>query len=381
MRPVQTILNCVIALSARCAPPFRVSTAIFLVALVSRSAEAQVRPLRDCSPLNQPIRVLVGSELAPSPSPKNEAASIDSPSGPTEVTLLLLAPASDGKSADTLIESRPVPAGEVDLARVFQRLWKTDDPRVLYVQAAEDESGDKRVGPALVLVPMVTPRYASRTDRTGAPQLNPLPASADGRPSTASTRAFSGYWLFNDQHAVFDLGTGELAFALRADAAPMSIMHARRLVSSGFYDGVAVHRIASLSGQTAPDIVQFGDPTGTGRGGPGFMIDFEPSSLPHTFGTLSLARTSDPNSAGSQLFITLSNDVGSALNDRYTVLGRLVSGAEVLRAIGKSPTTADAAPRDPIVIRSAKLVDAPPRGTPDPKIDETTGANKGPVTR
>lgn len=358
-----------------------IGVAMAAIGAASSGAWAQVRALRECSTLNQPIRVHVGPETRQDTGPKSEADAFESPAAPMTMTLLLLAPASDARSADTVIESRQVPVGEADLANVFQRLWKTDEPRVVFVQAAEDEAGEKRVGPALALVPMLTPRYASRTDRTGAPQLNPLPAPADGRSTTAASRAFSGYWMFTEQRAVFELVAGELAFALRADAAPMSVMHVRKLITSGFYDGVGVHRIASLSGQTAPDIVQFGDPTATGLGGPGFMIDFEPSPLAHAFGTLSLARTSDPNSAGSQMFITLSGDVGPALNARYTVLGRLVDGADVLRAIGKSPTTADGRPRDPIVIRAAKLVDATPRGTPEPKIEQPAGSTGGPVAR
>lgn len=381
MRPVQMNLNHMIAPAKARFWHVPICVAIAVIGASPSEAQAQVRPLRECSTLNQPIRVHIGPETRQDSGPKSEADAFESPSAPATMTLLLLAPAGEGRSADTVIESRPVPVGEADLASIFQRLWKTDEPRVMYVQAAEDEAGEKRVGPAVALVPMLMPRYASRTDRTGAPQLNPLPAPAEGRSTGAALRAFSGYWMFTEQRAVFELATGELVFALRADAAPNSVMHVRRLISSGFYDGIGVHRIASLSGQTAPDIVQFGDPTASGLGGPGFLIDFEPSPLTHAFGTLSLARTSDPNSAGSQMFITLSGDVGPALNGRYVVLGRLVDGADVLRAIGKSPTTAEAKPRDPIVIRAAKLVDAPPRGTLEPRIEEPPGNTRGPVAR
>lgn len=343
---------------------------------------AQVRPLRECSTLNQPIRVVVG----PRPEPEQPAATSEvdafAERPPAKMqTLLLLAPAADGRGPDVVLESRRVEVGEIDIASVFQRVWKTEDPRVLCIQAAEDEAGRQRIGPPLILVPMLLPRYAPRVDRTGAPQVNPLPAPTEGRTTTAAIRAFSGYWTFVDQHLVLDVGAGEMAFVLRADVAPMSVMHMRRLVASGFYDGVAVHRIASLSGQTAPDIVQFGDPTGTGLGGPGFMIDFEPSPLPHLFGTLSLARTSDPNSAGSQVFITLSNDVGATLNGRYAVFGRLASGADVLRAMAKSPTTADSRPREAIVIRSAKLVDAPPRPSTPAASDEPSGPSSSQPAR
>ncbi len=343
--------------------------------MLPAAAAAQIRPVLECTTLNRPIRVIVGS-LRPSTMATSESDAFQSPSAESAFTLLLVA--TDAQSAETVIESRPVSAGEVDLAEVFPRLWKTDDPRVLHVQAATDESGRTRIGAPLTLVPMLTPRYAPRVDRTGTPQVNPPPPT-DARTPPASARAFSGYWTFVDQRLILDMGSGEMAFALRADAAPYSVLHLRRLVQSGFYEGVGVHRIASLSGQTAPEIVQFGDPTGTGLGGPGFLIDFEPSPLTHAFGTLSLARTSDPNSAGSQVFITLSADVGPALNGKYTALGRLVDGADVLRSLAKTPTGADARPREPIVIRSARLVDAPPIGTKAPQFDELPGTGGRPA--
>ena len=116
--------------------------------------------------------------------------------------------------------------------------------------------------------------------------------------------------------------------------------------------------------------MQFGDPTGTGQGGPGYFLDFEPSPLKHGFGSLSFARTSEPNSAGSQVIVTLGRDAAAQLDGKYTVFGRLVSGAETLISIARTPADADGKPREPVTIDSAQLVEAPPYGVgPKPESD------------
>lgn len=258
-----------------------------------------------------------------------------------------------------VIESRPVEAGKVDLAKIFPRLWETAEPRVLYVQAA---AAGERYGPAAVLAPMLTPRYAPRADRDGVPAFGP---AASGK-----QRSFAGYWLYTDKDAVVQTNVGEMRFRLRMDVAPRSAAHFRELVDKGFYSDIPVHRVASLIGQPRPDIVQFGDPTGTGQGGPGYFVDLEPSSLRHDYGVLSLARTSDPNSGGSQVIVCLSREGTSYLDGRYASFGQMIAGSDALRAISKTPVNAEGKPKDPPVVKSVKLVDAAPMGTgPEPLKD------------
>jgi cyclophilin family peptidyl-prolyl cis-trans isomerase len=80
-------------------------------------------------------------------------------------------------------------------------------------------------------------------------------------------------------------------------------------------------------------VVQTGDPTGTGRGGPGYTVPLEASDTPFNRGILGMARTNDPNSAGSQWFITL--DTAAHLNGQYTVFGEVVSGMEFVDCIAQ----------------------------------------------
>src|SRR6185295_14123533 len=116
--------------------------------------------------------------------------------------------------------------------------------------------------------------YAAKGDLDGFPRV-PGPPPANKPP------VLSGYWTYTDQRAVITTDKGDLVFALRPDAAPNSVRNFRQLVADRFYDQTDVSRIASLSGRTLPDIVQLGDPTGTGQGGPGWFLDFEPSPLKH----------------------------------------------------------------------------------------------------
>lgn len=301
------------------------------------ACHAQLSVQRPCALLRQPIEAVLAA-------PERDG---------TDCSLELIQ-AATGK----VLQTRPVKPGPIDLGEVFPRLWTNDTGQVYQAQAL---LGTQRTGPPLVLTPMVTPRYVSRIERDGLPIVPPAPKK----------RPLSGYWVYLEQRVSIRTSKGELVFALRPDAAPNSVAVFRDLVQKRFYQDIKVHRIASLSGRTLPDILQLGDPTGTGQGGPGFFLDFEPSPLKHALGTLSLARTAEPNSAGSQLIITLSREAGSALDGRYAVFGELISGGETLRAISKTPVDADGRPREDVIIESARLIDAPPAGTerksdPDP---------------
>ena len=124
-----------------------------------------------------------------------------------------------------------------------------------------------------------------------------------------------------------DLSTGgRVSIQLRPDAAPNHVERVKTLARKGFYDGVLFHRV--IEGFMA----QTGDPTGTGQGGsdlPDLKAEF--NALPHLRGTVSMARTSDPNSANSQFFIMLAPRF--TLDNDYTVFGRVIGGMNFVDAI------------------------------------------------
>jgi peptidylprolyl isomerase len=136
---------------------------------------------------------------------------------------------------------------------------------------------------------------------------------------------------------------GDVVIRLRPDLAPGHVQRIRELTSEGFYDGVPFHRV--IPGFMA----QGGDPTGRGTGGsskPDLKAEF--SAAPHVRGTLSMARTNDPNSANSQFFICF--DDARFLDKQYTVWGEVVEGMEHVDALPKGEP-----PRQPGKIVKASL--------------------------
>jgi peptidylprolyl isomerase len=132
----------------------------------------------------------------------------------------------------------------------------------------------------------------------------------------------------SDDTLTLTLKTGDVKVALRPDLAPMHVARIKELANQGFYNGAAFHRV--IPGFMA----QTGDPTGTGSGGsklPNLKAEFTPER--HVRGTLSMARTADPNSANSQFFICFAD--APWLDRQYTVFGRVVSGIEHVDAIKK----------------------------------------------
>lgn len=257
-----------------------------------------------------------------------------------------------------LKQTRACPRGPADLGRLFPELWDAPSAGVVYAQWVVEGKG---VGAPVVLTPMLPVRYAARTDREGVPMVPPAStgAIAPAQPGSANA-TLAGYWMDVDKLAVVSTTRGELTFVMRPDAAPFGVRHFRMLADAGFYNGVPVHRIASLSGEAQADIVQFGDPLGTGVGSPGFWIDFEASPIKHDFGVMSWARASDPNSAGSQVIIDLNRAGTAQLDGRYSAFAQLVDGADTLVAIGKTPVNPDGRPREELTVKSVRLVDGPP---------------------
>ena len=132
--------------------------------------------------------------------------------------------------------------------------------------------------------------------------------------------------------AVIKMQNGEnINLELYPDIAPITVENLVKLANQGFYNGVTFHRVVPGF------VIQGGDPTGTGTGGPGWRIKGEFASngvkndLKHTRGVLSMARTQDPNSAGSQFFIML--DTHPHLDGEYAAFGKVTSGMEVVDKI------------------------------------------------
>jgi len=126
--------------------------------------------------------------------------------------------------------------------------------------------------------------------------------------------------------AAIETDRGTIELELYAQHAPKTVNNFRFLAQEGFYDGITFHRVIS------DFMIQGGDPTGTGRGGPGYRFEDETKGNPltHETGVISMANAG-PNTNGSQFFIT--HGPQPHLNGKHTVFGKVVKGQDVVDAI------------------------------------------------
>jgi peptidyl-prolyl cis-trans isomerase B (cyclophilin B) len=167
----------------------------------------------------------------------------------------------------------------------------------------------------------------------------------------------------SNEVAVIKTSEGEMVVEFWNDAAPNTIENFKKLARSGFYDGTIFHRIVKGF------MIQGGDPNSKdpgkessyGQGGPGYKIKAEFNDHSHERGTISMARSSDPDSAESQFFICLAHV--PRLDHQYTTFGKLIKGDDVLKKIGDTPVTRNSTgemsrPTKRVVIESIRIVPA-----------------------
>ena len=163
--------------------------------------------------------------------------------------------------------------------------------------------------------------------------------------------------------AVIKTAHGEMVLAFWPEVAPKTVENFKTLARKGFYDGTAFHRIVKGC------MVQGGDPltkdpkqeSRWGTGDPGYKIKAEFSDKPHVRGVISMARSSDPHSAGCQFFICLAD--ARFLDKQYTAFGQLIKGDDVLAKLGDTPTTRgsggeNSRPATRVGVESIKIVPA-----------------------
>jgi peptidyl-prolyl cis-trans isomerase B (cyclophilin B) len=167
----------------------------------------------------------------------------------------------------------------------------------------------------------------------------------------------------SNEVAVIKTSEGEMVVQFWTDAAPNTIENFKKLAGEGFYDGTIFHRIVKGF------MIQGGDPNSKdpakensyGEGGPSYKVKAEFNDHSHQRGVISMARSSDPDSAGSQFFICLAPV--PRLDHQYTTFGKLIKGADVLEKIGDTPVTRNSSgemskPTKRVVVESIKIVPA-----------------------
>ncbi len=175
------------------------------------------------------------------------------------------------------------------------------------------------VGP-VTPAPSVAPSAAASADTGGCPATAPAPMKA-GETATVTV----------------ETSKGTIVMKIEGDLSPNAAGNFVALAECGFYDGVVFHRLVPGF------VIQGGDPTGTGGGGPGYTIKDEPVKGEYKRGTLAMARTPEPDSQGSQFFVVLDDAAQPALESArtYAIFGEVVSGMDVVDAIAAMPNSGE----------------------------------------
>jgi cyclophilin family peptidyl-prolyl cis-trans isomerase len=147
--------------------------------------------------------------------------------------------------------------------------------------------------------------------------------------------------------ATIDTSVGQMTADLLVTDAPQTVNNFVFLARDGFYDGAIFHRV--IPGF----MIQGGDPTGTGRGGPGYKFNDEPVSRRYDRGILAMANAG-PNTNGSQFFVMHAN---YNLPPNYTIFGKLTSGEDTLDKIAAAPTGAQDRPTEPVTINKVTITE------------------------
>ena len=158
--------------------------------------------------------------------------------------------------------------------------------------------------------------------------------------------------------AVIKTSEGEMVLEFWPEVAPKHVENFKALAKKGFYDGTCFHRVIKgfmIQGGD-PNTKDEGKKASWGQGGPGHQVNAEFNDKPHVRGVLSMARSNDPNSAGSQFFIC--HGAPSFLDHKYTAFGKLLKGDDVLEKIATTPTEPGDRPVKRVNVESIKIVPA-----------------------
>jgi cyclophilin family peptidyl-prolyl cis-trans isomerase len=147
--------------------------------------------------------------------------------------------------------------------------------------------------------------------------------------------------------ATMQTNHGAIELELFDEDAPKTVENFKKLAQEGFYDGVIFHRVIG------DFMIQGGDPTGTGSGGPGYQFEDEFNDHKIERGALAMANAG-PNTNGSQFFIVTA-DACAWLDGKHTVFGRVTGGMDVVTAIEQVETAPGDRPRDDVTIESVSL--------------------------
>ncbi len=195
--------------------------------------------------------------------------------------------------------------------------------------ATDTAAGATPTAAADVITPTLGAAATSAAVATPTQPTTYMPNPEGGKYTTAEDQALDP--ANKAYFATIETAHGPIRLELWPEVAPLHVNSFVFLARQGYFDGLTFHRVEPGF------VIQGGDPKGTGEGGPGYMIPGEfnaANPVPHRAGTLAMARTGDPNSAGSQFYVVLDDGPGpSSLDGQYTNFGHVISGMDAVRQV------------------------------------------------
>ncbi len=195
---------------------------------------------------------------------------------------------------------------------------------------------------------------ATQTNSTSTSSQGAVPASGTGQAINQTSNTMSTLTIDKTKNytAVLKTDQGDIEIALTASATPITVNNFVTLAKKNFYDNTIFHRVIK------DFMIQGGDPTGTGSGGPGYQFNDEPFTGEYTRGTVAMANAG-PNTNGSQFFI-MHGDV--PLQKNYVIFGHVTKGIEVVDKIATAPVQASPSgessqPITPVKVKSVTIIE------------------------
>jgi peptidyl-prolyl cis-trans isomerase B (cyclophilin B) len=181
----------------------------------------------------------------------------------------------------------------------------------------------------------------SKETKSGTPGQKPGQEGATQEPAPVKPQKEK------EQVAVIETDFGKIVFKFYFSDAPETCENFIKLAKGGFYNNLTFHRIVPGF------VIQGGCPKGDGTGGPGYFIKAEFNSRKHVLGTVAMARSQHPDSAGSQFYICL-GDLPN-LDGKYTVFGQVIEGIDAVQKIGRVETVPGDRPKTPVVMKKVYI--------------------------
>jgi cyclophilin family peptidyl-prolyl cis-trans isomerase len=217
------------------------------------------------------------------------------------------------------------------------------------------------VGVVVAVIMVVSAILTTRGSNSSVPTITPTATATVDPNATPSPSTTAVAKTFEKAEQVVDAATkeyratiktslGDFVIKLNADVAPNTVNSFVFLAQKGYFDNTPLHRVSLKF------VIQMGDPTGTGSGSPGYQTKDEPNQLPNKRGTISMAKSRGVGAFGSQFFVNLQDnsalDFSNTGGDKFYPFAEVISGMEVVDAIGAVKTDANERPVEPITVVS-----------------------------